>query len=333
MDEVAKLKDSLTPDFSNPPSIRKKRAPKHDFKDGNGRVFAHRHDHGGGWVADTAWVAPTAKVTRNAQVYGFARVADQCEITGASRVYGRARLFDRVQLHQCAEVSGCAKVMDRSTLYDDAQVTDNALVCGSSSFTQRVYVANDALVHNTRIAGPPKNGRAMILDSARVLNCVIEGHTRVENASLCENTGLRNARVHLTARLVHSNLHGNLSARYYLYAHGSLELNPGEPTLESQVVSFSGAAYRSAYFGHPAVIGPNVHLFHSTFRLDGEEVNDYFAALNYRFVDVNAYNLDAIRRLVEGPQPQLVAVPVPPSRPASFDSVGQRRIMRMEETS
>ena len=60
---------TLLPDLTAPPKIRQKRAPKHDFHDGQGSVFAHHHDNGGGWVADTAYVAPTVKVARHAAVY------------------------------------------------------------------------------------------------------------------------------------------------------------------------------------------------------------------------------------------------------------------------
>jgi hypothetical protein len=44
--------------------------PTIDFQDGNGPVAAHRHENGGGWVADTATVKPTAWVGGNARVGG-----------------------------------------------------------------------------------------------------------------------------------------------------------------------------------------------------------------------------------------------------------------------
>ena len=45
------------------------------FKDGKGPVAAHKHPNGGGWVADSASVAPTAYVGPYANVYGNARVS------------------------------------------------------------------------------------------------------------------------------------------------------------------------------------------------------------------------------------------------------------------
>lgn len=45
-----------------------------DFGDSNGPVPAHRHVNGGGWVADTANVDLSARVSGKAEVYGNAWV-------------------------------------------------------------------------------------------------------------------------------------------------------------------------------------------------------------------------------------------------------------------
>ena len=50
----------------------------------------HRHPNGGGWVQDTALVAPTAYVGPDAQVYGSARVYGTARVFGKERVYGAA---------------------------------------------------------------------------------------------------------------------------------------------------------------------------------------------------------------------------------------------------
>lgn len=54
-------------------------AEEHDFDDGNGPVPAHQHPNGGGWVAETATVAPGAFVGPAAQVYGTA-IVDRGEV-------------------------------------------------------------------------------------------------------------------------------------------------------------------------------------------------------------------------------------------------------------
>ena len=60
----------------------------YDFQDGNGPVAAHQHPNGGGWVADTASVEPTAYVGLNAKVYGNASVF------GHANVFGNAMVCD-----------------------------------------------------------------------------------------------------------------------------------------------------------------------------------------------------------------------------------------------
>jgi hypothetical protein len=341
MDAFAKLNDSLLPDLATQLTVRKKRAPKHDFKDGRGRVFAHRHDNGGGWVADTAWVAPAAKVTRNAQVFGFARVDSLCEVAGTARVYEHARLFDRARVSQQAEVGGCAKILDNSVLSGNAHVSGNALICGNSDLSRRVRVSGYAVVHNTTITGPHKNGCATVGDSARLLNCTVHGNTRVLEAAVCENSHLIHAYVYNTARIINSRLQAQLNYRYYHYLNGRTPLDADLAPLETQVIAFCSTAISSTFQSAPVLISPYVHLINSQFAFsEYDEIADLFSGLRFRFLDFNGHGMDSVRRHIEqatAPRfPHAVAtaaaMPSLASRPASFDSVGQRRIMRMEET-
>ena len=63
-----------------------------DFKDGNGKVPAHRHSSGGGWVADTAYVAESVYVGNNAKVYGNAEIFGYAVVSGYARVFGNAKV-------------------------------------------------------------------------------------------------------------------------------------------------------------------------------------------------------------------------------------------------
>lgn len=58
---------------------------KYDFEDGNDLVPAHQHENGGGWIANSAKVWPTAYVGPQARVSGKAWVSDKaagmCENT------------------------------------------------------------------------------------------------------------------------------------------------------------------------------------------------------------------------------------------------------------
>ncbi len=75
-----------------------------DFEDGNGPVPAHRHRNGGGWVADSATVAPTVSVEEGALVYGGATVCDTVRLGPGTRVYGRALLEGSLILYRGAVI-------------------------------------------------------------------------------------------------------------------------------------------------------------------------------------------------------------------------------------
>lgn len=59
-----------------------------DFGDGNGPVPAHRNQHGGGWIADTATVPESAWVGSDACVYGNVVIeGDKAIIGGNARIH------------------------------------------------------------------------------------------------------------------------------------------------------------------------------------------------------------------------------------------------------
>ena len=96
----------------------------HDFGDDQGPVPAHQHPNGGGWVANSAFVAETAFVGVEAEVFGSAEVVDQATVTETAWVCGEARIAGRGHVGGDAVVGGNARV------HDDAQVVDNAYVSG-----------------------------------------------------------------------------------------------------------------------------------------------------------------------------------------------------------
>ena len=64
----------------------------------------------GGWVADTATVAPTAHIGANARVCGTARVYGNARVYGTAWVYGIARVYGNAWVYGNAQVSGNAWV-------------------------------------------------------------------------------------------------------------------------------------------------------------------------------------------------------------------------------
>lgn len=245
--------NELVPDIGNPPKVRKKRAPKHDFKDGNGKVFAHRHDNGGGWVADTAYVAPTVEVKRNAQVFGFARVVDDCRLENYAQVCDRARLYNSVVVKDRARVCGNASVCDTTRVSGKACVTNFADLSGGTHVHGNVVVqdcvklinttcCNDAVYRRQRLAG-----RAIAIDSQ--LYEIVD----LRDTPVLQNTVLRNVMVSSSSRLTYATIHTqlNFDTHQRLYAKDfSLE----HPLHTCVVHCFNAYILNSRLFLPPTVI-------------------------------------------------------------------------------
>ena len=105
-----------------------KASTKHDF--GAGPVEAHKHKNPdgstGGWVAETAKVAPTVFVGKDAKVYGNAKVFGKAVVSGNAVVSGDAKVFGK------AVVSGKAVVYGNAEVFGNAEVSGNAVVSGKA---------------------------------------------------------------------------------------------------------------------------------------------------------------------------------------------------------
>lgn len=147
------------------PKIRKKRTPKHDFKDGLGRVFAHRHANGNGWVADTAQVEEKVYVGARAQVYNYARVRGQV------RLEGRARVFGHATLDAC---NGAIVVKTNAQVYGNCSVRDNVIIGDNARVTGRASISG-----NSRILG-----HASVFDSTELFSCVVTGQAQISGSAM-----------------------------------------------------------------------------------------------------------------------------------------------------
>jgi carbonic anhydrase/acetyltransferase-like protein (isoleucine patch superfamily) len=348
MDLAAKILDPMVPDLANPPQVRKRRAPKHDFKDGKGRVFAHRHDNGGGWVADTAWVAPTVKVTRNAQVFDFARVHDNCEITGQGRVFGRARLFDAVTLSQRAAVHGYATVRNSVFIKDDGQIFGSAHVCGDTRMTNNVNIYDHAVVINSNLCGPLRKGLCSVIrGAARVLNSRLWSWNQVYDAAMLENAQIQDCLVSYSARIINSAVSTNIS--YYLraYVEGRLETLPDGhlPYTPSALVNVNGTIVNShisttrwTVNDRAQFVGCTLVSYNSGNASVDVTLLNSLNAFDRAMVGVTARSAEEINNAVNrimNPAAAAAAVPIPAIAArgeANFEAVRQRRIMRMEES-
>jgi hypothetical protein len=339
MTVVDKLVDPMVPDFANPPKVRIKRAPKHDFKDGKGRVFAHRHDNGGGWVADTAWVAPTANVTRNAQVYDFARVHDRCRVSGRGHVCGRSKMFDRAHVDQHAKLGGDAILFDDGVLNGFARVSGNAKVFGSSRVSRNTEISQNAIIVNTNIVGPEAYFWARIYGNARLFNCRCNGYLGISGTTVAENSELTNVLADGNARIVNSYITTFVPNEYHArQTNTNIEL-PGP--VEATLISIMGL-FINSHVNTPRWVLHNGTTFLNT-RMYCVVFDDTVSAaldslVTRSIVDFVLRSPADIHNMVQRVLNPNTA-PAPTSRgpilarpEPNLEAVRQRRIMRMERT-
>ena len=116
----------------------------------NGTTY-HRHDNGGGWVANTANVAPTAFVGVHAMVYGQAAIRDHAKVYGLAQVFAHAIICDHAEVFGYAAVCDHAVVGNHAKVYGFAQVCDNAIVRGHAEVFSYAVVSGDAIVRGKTI--------------------------------------------------------------------------------------------------------------------------------------------------------------------------------------
>ena len=117
------------------------------------------HANGGGFVAKSAKVAPTAFVGPNArvldgaQVSGNARIEDFAVVRQAAKisdnaiVAGFARVTDRAQLSGNARVRGFARLADQATLTGNARLLEYAMIDGRGTVSGDVLVKGFGEIH------------------------------------------------------------------------------------------------------------------------------------------------------------------------------------------
>ncbi len=124
----------------------------HDFEDGCGVVPAHRHPHGGGWIAETAavdvsvFVGPDAAVFGTAKVTGMATILDTAWVSDSAVVSDHARISGDADVRGAAHIEGSAEVGGDAIVADDAFVGDHAHVLGSARLFGQAIVRGSAII-------------------------------------------------------------------------------------------------------------------------------------------------------------------------------------------
>lgn len=102
----------------------------HDFRDGNGRVPAHHHPFGNGWVANSAYVEDTVYIGKNAQIFGNATVKDDVLVTDYAQISGFSIVRDHACVRGNAVLSGSCTIQDSSEISGDSFINRHIVVKG-----------------------------------------------------------------------------------------------------------------------------------------------------------------------------------------------------------
>lgn len=154
----------------------------YNFNDGSGHVPARRHANGGGWVALSAFVAPTVYVGMCAVVFGYARVTGNSKITGEARVggilletglsttiHGDVTITDRAQVLDAVMITGRARICGDAMVFGNANISGQAIVAGRARVGHYVTLKDDVYVTDAvRLVG--KQTSRIILSGARLLH-------------------------------------------------------------------------------------------------------------------------------------------------------------------
>lgn len=152
---------------------RAKRRSKHDFKDGRGRVFAHKHDNGGGWVEDTASVSDDVYIGRYSQVFNKAQVSGGAVLRGRSFISGSAVVSGRTRLYRNAAITGAANVVGRNRIL--GRIDGAAQIVGSSYVGPHCHVSGSAQIIEARLFdNVVVYGEAIVIRSDCGLTCTYE---------------------------------------------------------------------------------------------------------------------------------------------------------------
>jgi carbonic anhydrase/acetyltransferase-like protein (isoleucine patch superfamily) len=180
---------------------RKKPAPKHDFGDGLGKVFAHRHSNGEGWVADTARVGEKVFVGKRAKVYHYATVDDDCAVTDSARVCGTCKIHERTRVGANAFIAG-STVIKRSVISGTArlyggeivgsEITENVRISGNPTVTGSHIRGSTFIVGRPEISGSTLAGRGVVVGGrSSIVGSNISGYVRILDAAFILNSVLR----------------------------------------------------------------------------------------------------------------------------------------------
>lgn len=290
------------------PAPKKKRASKHDFKDGLGRVFAHRHINGDGWVADTARVADSVYVHKTAQVHHLA------QLNGRVRICNRAKVGGTAELWHNAEVSGNAFVGGTAVLQDTVKVKNNARVLGGILSGSTMVLDNSeitasrsgqAFIRNTVI-----RGNSRVYDSPMIIDSSLDGQTYVGGTARLMAVNVNGfVSIGGSARVMHSAI--NQLAIYFNDANNNETANQANRLRivdHAVIVNCETIRGLFSFGGHAQVVASRIcfNPTHANNVFQREEVNGQAVFVGVRIeslANFNLYNVSPSARPAMGSQP------------------------------
>ncbi len=169
--------------------VRKIKAPKHDFQDGLGRVFAHRHANGGGWVADTAKVDEKVFVSKRAAIYHHAVVSGHVIVQNSAQVCGAATvnaLNGRANVTHAAIVGGRADITAT-----DVQINDYAKIFGGVISGTCVFKDHAEVRERPTLKSVTVRDKCWLGGTGTIEKSDLRGNVRIYEAPTITDSNLR----------------------------------------------------------------------------------------------------------------------------------------------
>lgn len=298
-------------EMKNIKPVRKKRAPRHDFGDGRGRVLAHKHDNGKGWVEDTAKVADSVYVGPRAEIYHFANVSGNVRVEGRGRIYGHALVADGVMVKKNAQIYGRSSVRDTVMITDDAMIFDQSVVNGRCQIFGTFRIHEHAHVFSSSCTG---NGR--IGGEASIVRSSLSGNIIAQNRSIAVNSTLHGT-VSLNGycQILNSTINIYSASGGGLLVHDFVVIADNSQIMVPLTIKNHAVIVRSVFVGNDWTTQPL------------QTIENQFVASNRRF---NSYA--ALGEYIAGYNQRGNAVYAPPpTRPPISLQPAQRRVMRLHE--
>ena len=140
------------------------------------KIKGHLHPNGGGFVANTATVADTAYVGKDAMVLDYAKVLHYASISENAIVSGNVTVLHYAKIYGYARVSGNVKVLHYVKIYGYARVSGNVSVFHYAEIYGWTIVSDNVSVFHRGVV----SGKANVSGDVSVFgNAVVAGEEKV----------------------------------------------------------------------------------------------------------------------------------------------------------